>query len=153
MEVRIIEGKRMSIVGSVSTGATVGDIDIEKLWSEFLTHLDAIEHRVEGTTYEIHQWDETVGKHSCMTGVEVTKIDDVPLHLLLKRLPDCRYAVFTHHFSDGGYREAYRRIDEWLESSQYVMANDFDIQCYDERFQGPEHPESVVELRIPIRAR
>jgi predicted transcriptional regulator YdeE len=26
----------------------------------------------------------------------------------------------------------------------------FDIQCYDERFKGPDNPESVVEIYVPI---
>jgi hypothetical protein len=32
-------------------------------------------------------------------------------------------------------------------------AHPFDIQCYDERFLGPENPESILEIHVPVKSR
>ena len=72
----------------------------------------------------------------CLNGVEVQKIEVVPIELFAKVVPACRYAVFTHRFTDGGFDDAFKIADAWLNNSENVLAFPFDIQCYDERFKG-----------------
>ena len=74
----------------------------------------------------------------------------MPTELFAKVIPSCRYAVFTHHFKDGGFRDAFKTVYKWIEESDYVPAYAFDIQCYDERFKGPEDPDSVIEILVPV---
>lgn len=91
--------------------------------------------------------------HFCLIGFEVEKIEGVPTELFVKVVPPCRYAVFTHQFSDGGFGDVFEAVYGWLNKSDYVPAYAFDIQCYDERFKGPDNPESVLEIYVPIKPR
>ncbi len=152
MEVKMIEGREMTIVGTVAVGESVDDINIGQLWERFERKYSAIKYKIDGKDYELHFEDDSAPKrHLCFIGVEVTAIVDLPLELFVKVVPGYTYAVFIHCFSDGGYQEAYRQIDQWLSSSQYQAAASFDIQCYDKRFKGPDNPESVLEFYVPVK--
>ncbi len=154
MQVKIVEQEGMILVGVVAVGSSVEDIDISKLWQRFIAKYGDVQRKVEGKNYEMHVWDELAPpKHYCFIGVEVEEIKDLPIELFMKAIPRHTYAVFTHCFRDGGYGQAYKNIDKWLKSSQYTDPYNFDIQCYDERFQGPDDPESVMEFYIPVKSR
>ena len=152
MEPRFVEKPEMTLVGIVGCGSTVGELDIHGLWKRFIDeHGESIKHQVKGKSYELHIEEETLPKmHFCLIGVQVQKLEDVPIELFAKGVPACKYAIFTHHFKEGGYGDAFKVVSDWLENSEYAAAHCFDIQCYDSRFQGPDDPESVLEIWVPI---
>lgn len=61
-------------------------------------------------------------------------------------LPPARYEIFTHNLADGGFGGAYRKIEEWMKSSEYEEAYPFEVQCCGES-------ESELDYWIPIKAR
>jgi AraC family transcriptional regulator len=151
MEPHFVEKPEMILVGIVGCGSDVGQLDIHGLWQRFEAHSKDIKHQIEGKAYELHIEEETLPQmHFCLAGVEVHKIEDMPIELFAKLIPPCRYAVFTHNFSDGGFGHAFKSVYNWLDESEYTAAYHFDIQCYDERFKGPDNPESVIEIFVPI---
>jgi len=91
--------------------------------------------------------------HFCLVGVEVPRLEDLPLELFAKVVPACEYAVFTHQFRDGGFSHAFKAVYDWLQNSEYPPAYPFDIQCYDSRFKSPEDPESILEIWVPVKPR
>ncbi|MFU8796602.1 MAG: GyrI-like domain-containing protein, partial [Dehalococcoidia bacterium] len=122
-----------------------------ELWERFDGHIKDIKHQVEGKSYEIHIQEETTPPmHFCLVGVEVRKIEDLPVELFAKVVPACEYAVFTHHFRDGGFRYAFKAVYDWLENSEYTSTYHLDVQCYDSRFRSPEDPESILEIYVPV---
>jgi len=74
---------------------------------------------------------EKTGVFEVMVGVEVDKIESIPLLMIAKILPAGKYALFTlkgeEITSDWGY-EIY---ENWLEKSIYKSRSDFNIQYYD----------------------
>ncbi len=152
MEPRFVEKPEMTFVGIVGFSPDVRQLDISGLWERFNERSKSIKHQVEGKAYELHIQEETSPPmHFCLIGFEVEKVEDVPIELFAKIIPSCRYAVFTHRFSDGDFSDAFRAVYGWLEKSDYAPAHHFDIQCYDERFKGPEYPESVLEIYVPVK--
>jgi len=155
MKPEFIEKPEMTLVGLVGCAPEVGKLDIGGLWQRFdERHSLSIKHQVEGKGYEIHIEEQTTPPmHFCLVGVEVGKIEDLPIELFAKVVPACEYAVFTHHFKDGGFGHAFKAVYDWLENSEYAPAHQFDIQCYDSRFKGPDDPESIIEIWVPVTSR
>jgi len=70
------------------------------------------------------------------------------IYLIAK--PTGNYLKYTHKFSKGGYAQAFESLYDWLDDSDYEPAYAFDVQCYDERFNGPDDPESIIEILVPM---
>lgn len=154
MKPELVKKPEMTLVGLVGCAAHVSQLDICGLWERFDGHSKSIRHQVEGKSYEIHiQEEKTPPMHFCLVGVEVRRIEDLPVELFAKVVPACEYAVFTHRFGDGGFGHAFKTVYDWLENSEYAPAYPFDIQCYDSRFKSPEDPESVIEIYVPVTSR
>lgn len=151
MEPEIVEKPQMTLVGLVGCGADVSTLDIGGLWSRFERHVERIEHRIEGTGYEVHIEEETSPPmHFALVGVEVERIGDIPLELFVKVIPAWTYAVFTHRLGDGSFGSAFEAAYDWIRTSDYRPARPFDIQVYDQRFRCPDDPESVLEIMVPL---
>jgi AraC family transcriptional regulator len=151
MEPKIVKKPEMILVGVVDCAPDVGQMDIHALWERFTRHDPHIQHQIEGTGYELHiQEEHTPPMHFCLTGVEVREIENLPLECFAKVIPPCKYAVFTHAFSQGGYGAAYQAVSDWLQESGTKTSHPFDLQCYDARFKGLEDPDSVFEILVPI---
>ncbi len=154
MKPELVKKPEMTLVGLVGCAAHVSQLDICGLWERFDGHSKDIRHQFEGRSYEIHIQEQTTPPmHFCLVGVEVRKIEDLPLELFAKVVPACEYAVFTHRFGDGGFGHAFKAVYDWLENSEYAPTYQFDIQCYDSRFKSPEDPESILEIWVPVRPR
>ncbi len=152
MKPEFVKKPEMTLVGLVGCAPEVGQLDIVGLWQRFEdNHSRSIKHEVEGKGYEIHIEEETTPPmHFCLVGVAVRRIEDLPVELFAKVVPACEYTVFTHHFRDGGFGDACKAVHEWVANSDYTPAYGFDIQCYDSRFKGPEDPESIIEIWVPV---
>jgi predicted transcriptional regulator YdeE len=140
MEPRIVDLPQMILVGMVQSAPSVAEIDIAGLWDRYLKNCQGIEAEVEGAGYELHvQTPAEPPMHLCL-----------PMEMVHKVLPACKYAVFTHRVADG-YASVYGRINRWLESSEYEEAHPYDFQLFDSRFTTMEDPESIQDIYVPIR--
>lgn len=154
MEPQIITKDQMSLVGIIGSSADVSGLNIHGLWERFGEYDQNIKNQVGEKGYELHIEEEILPKiHFCLVGVEVEKIEDMQNELFAKVIPLCQYAVFTHRFKDGGYGDAFKAAYQWVRESGFEAAYPFDIQCYDDRFRGPDDPESIMEIYIPIALR
>lgn len=154
MEPEIKKLPELTLVGIVGCGPDVSQVDIAGLWERFIQQDASVQHQVEEKGYEVHIQEETnPAMHFCLVGVEVSKIEGLPIEMFVKVLPACDYAVFTHQFKDGSYGVAFKKAYDWVANSQYVSAYPYDIQCYDSRFKSPDDPESVFEICLPIRVK
>ncbi len=153
MHPEIIKRKPMTLVGLVGTGENVGDIDIAGLWRRFTAQEDAIPQQVDREVgYELHiHISDQQDRHLTLIGVEVEKIEALPMEMLAKIVPGGTYARFTHYFKDGGFGEAFKRVYKWVDGSDYEPAYPFDIQVYDARFTGAKDPDSVLEILVALQ--
>jgi AraC family transcriptional regulator len=151
MEPQFVDKPEMTLVGIVGCASDVNHLDIHGLWERFSEQSEEIRHPIEGVGYELHMEREALPPmHFCLVGVEVEKIEALPIELFAKVIPAGRYAVFTHRFAEGGYDDAFRAVYEWIGNSAYALAHPFDLQCFDARFRGSGDPESVIEIHVPI---
>ena len=102
---------------------------------------------IEFYTEEFH----SEGKWFYMACREVKDLSSVPVNMVGKVIPEHQYAVFTSRgLSEikNTFQFAYK---EWLPKSEYVPADCFDFELYDDRFKGADNPETVIDIYIPIK--
>lgn len=143
------------------TSAGPDSSSIMSLWNFYNKYDAAIPGRISGKWYEVHgcvggETGEILPaeeRHFCLVGAEVKTLQEMPLPLCAWVLPAGKYAIFEHNFADGGFDMAFKAIDDWFasESSGFTRLGEFDIQVYDERFKGPESPDSVIEVWVPVK--
>jgi AraC family transcriptional regulator len=133
--------------------------EIGRLWKRFMTYLgevgDQIRHvKPGGGFYELHidhPEMELTGEFEIFVGVEVDRLEDVPVRLSIKILPPAKYAVFTFTGQDI-VADWSAELQAWLTTSGYQRAYAYGFQLYDERFKGMDRiDESVLDMYVPVR--
>jgi AraC family transcriptional regulator len=139
--------------GGWSEGNAIG-----QLWKRFEAFYQgkkgSLKHAVSESGYEV--WIDFEGEKDTknkyiFVGVEVEKIEDLPLELVARTLPETRYAVFT--LKGPEIKTGPSRIwKEWLPESGLVPSFDYLIEYYDsQRFKGLGNPDSELDFMVPIR--
>ena len=166
MEPRIIEKGQIMLVGfsffgdpfAESSGWTEEN-EIGRLWNRFTTYLtghrDRIKHiKDDAFAYEVHvESEETAAKghREIFIGVEVEKLEDVPVEMLVKVLPPVQYAVFTLK-GEQITSDWSRMIWEWMSVAGYESAYEYGFQLYDQRFKGLDNLEgSELDVYVPVK--
>ena len=165
MEPIIIEKPAITLVGmsfygdpfETSAGWTEEN-QIGRLWERLMAYLaehsESIQHRsAVQASYEVHIYGPetmTKGLFEVFVGIQVERIEAVPVELLVKILPPTTYAVFTlagKQISSDWHLE----INQWIGQAGYQHALPFSIQYYDQRFKGlGKIEESVLDVYMPI---
>jgi AraC family transcriptional regulator len=87
-----------------------------------------------------------------VAGVEVSSFDGLPEQFVQKVIPGGRYAVFTHR---GTLRMLPQTFDyiwgTWFLTTKEELDGREDFELYDGRFLGYDHPDSEVDLYIPVK--
>lgn len=102
----------------------------------------------ENTLYTMHgnvQFTE-------VAGLEVSSFDGLPETFVRKRIPGGRYAVFTHRGTLGMLPQTFSYIwGTWFLSTKEELDAREDFELYDHRFLGYDHPDSEIDLYIPVQ--
>ena len=166
MEPKIIDKDQIILVGfgffgdpfASSGGWTEGN-EIGRLWQRFETYLTNNMDRIKYLTnqevgYEVHiHHEETMSKghYEVFVGMEVEKLEDVPIELLVKILPPAKYAVFTL-VGEQITSDWFKMIKDWQLRSGYEQAYNYGFQFYDQRFKGLDKiEESILDVYVPIK--
>ncbi|MBA4699546.1 MAG: AraC family transcriptional regulator [Ruminococcus sp.] len=87
-----------------------------------------------------------------VAGTEVSSFEGLTEPFVQKIIPGGRYAVFTHR---GTLRMLPQTFDyiwgTWFLTTKEELDWREDFELYDERFLGYDHPDSEVDLYIPVR--
>ncbi|ACL21996.1 transcriptional regulator, AraC family [Desulfitobacterium hafniense DCB-2] len=87
-----------------------------------------------------------------VAGIEVSSFAGLTEPFVQKIIPGGRYAVFTHRGTLGMLPQTFDYIwGTWFLTTKEEMDWREDFELYDERFLGYDHPDSEVDLYIPIR--
>lgn len=87
-----------------------------------------------------------------MAAVEVDSFDNLPVNLVAKAIPANTYAVFIHHgVLDSRLKDTFQAAYQWLAASDYERAGPYDMEFYGPQFSGPQNPDSVLEIWVPVR--
>lgn len=86
-----------------------------------------------------------------VAAVEVESFDGLPEVFVPKVLPGGRYAVFTHKGSLARITNTFAYIwGTWFLHTKETLDWREDFELYDSRFLGYNHPDSEVDIYIPI---
>jgi AraC family transcriptional regulator len=166
LEPTIIEQDELILVGlsffghPFQSGEWTEENEIGRLWDRFITYLrgygDRLKHiRNNEACYEVHiQHEETASKghFEVFVGLEVEKLEAVPVEMIVKILPPTKYAIFTlggTEITGDWPRQIYH---DWLPASGYQEAHNYNFQLYDQRFKGMDNlDESVIDVYVPVK--
>jgi AraC family transcriptional regulator len=132
---------------------------IGRLWKRFSTfydkNKDVIRHLESTSGYEL--WIDFGGNDEpndvyIFIGVAVKKLQDVPLELVARILPETKYVVFTLKGGDINSDWPSKVATQWLTDIGLERSYPYIIEYYDSvRFKGPDNPESELDIYVPIR--
>lgn len=166
MEPTIIEKRQMVLLGFGffgdpfrTSGGWTEENEIGRLWKRLMAywaeHRQRIKHvKTDAVMYEVHiEHGETAltGEFEVFVGLEVEKLEDVPVEMTVKILPPTTYAVFTLE-GERITSDWHMMIHEWMSGSGYQRAYPYGFQLYDERFKGVQHiDESILDVYVPVK--
>lgn len=87
-----------------------------------------------------------------MVGIEIDKLDPLLDEVAIKTIEGGRYAVFTHKGTIETLLKTYEYIwGSWFLFTKEEIDDRKDLEIYDERFLGPDNPQSQIDIYIPIK--
>lgn len=141
---------------------TLRDNVLPQLWGQFMSVSGQIPNRTagglglgiceacrEGNSLLIMNDDILFSE---VAAVEVNSFAGLPETFVPKILKGGRFAVFTHKGSLSNLKKTFDYIwGTWLMNTKEEVREGEDFETYDERFLGYDHPDSEIDIYIPIR--
>jgi AraC family transcriptional regulator len=120
-------------------------------WQRFNQSVDGIPGRIGQVAYGVCCNGDDSGNFDYIAGVEVSDFSDLPRQFSSVRIPEQRYAVFTHRDHISTIRRTVGTIwNQWLPASGLKAADAPNFERYDENFD-PLTGNGGLEIWIPVR--
>ena len=124
---------------------------IPGLWQRFHQSVAHIPGRIGKVAYGVCCNADDAGNFDYIAGVEVSDFSDLPSEFSRVRIPEQRYAVFTHRDHISSIRRTINTIwNQWLPASGLKAADAPNFERYDENFD-PLTGNGGLEIWIPVR--
>ncbi len=142
------------------SGGWTEENEIGRLWSRFLAywgpHRSQVAHvKNEKVMFELqvyHAETPQTGEFEVLAGVEVERLEALPVELSAKIIPAGTYAVFTIAGEQIASDWPKLIYGAWMSRLKYEVDHTFSLLRYDERFKGMQQlDESAVDVYIPVR--
>jgi AraC family transcriptional regulator len=125
--------------------------NIPAQWQRFVPYLGHIPGQVGQTAYGVLCNSDDAGNTEYLSGVEVSDFSRLPAELSRLRIPEQRYAVFTHRDHIASIRRTWFTIlNKWLPESGYQAAEGPEFERYGKEFDG-RTGLGGLEIWIPIK--
>lgn len=125
---------------------------IPGLWQRFHQEVVDIPARVGNVAYGVCCNSDDAGNFDYIAGVEVADFSDLPRRFGRIRVPEQRYAVFTHADHVASIRRTMNTIwNQWLPVSGFNVADAPTFERYDEAFD-PATGNGGFEIWVPVKA-
>jgi len=167
MKPKIIDRRKITLVGMdfygnpyQEAGGWSAQNAIGQLWSRFnriyTTKKDTIKHLASESGYELwidFEGEEDKNNNYIFVGAEVNTLDDLPLELVAKILPETRYAIFTLKGDEIKSDWPSKVITQWLPEAGLEQSCSFIIEYYDiQRFKGIDNANSELDIYVPVKS-
>ena len=120
-------------------------------WQRFAQSVENIPGRVGKVAYGVCCNGDDSGNFDYIAGVEVSDFSDLPREFSRVRIPEQRYAVFTHRDHISTIRRTINTIwNDWLPASGLKAADAPNFERYDEKFDSLTG-NGGLEIWIPVR--
>ena len=124
---------------------------IPNLWHQFHRTVDHIPARIGKVAYGVCCNADDAGNFDYVAGIEVADFSDLPREFARVRIPEQKYAVFTHAEHISAIRRTVHTIwNHWLPASGMKAADAPSFERYDEKFD-PATGDGGLEIWIPVR--
>ena len=121
-------------------------------WQRFHQSVDSIPGRIGKVAYGVCCNGDDAGNFDYIAGVEVSEFSGLPREFGRVRIPEQRYALFTHRDHISSIRRTINAIwNHWLPSSGLKVADAPNFERYDEKFD-PLTGNGGLEIWVPVRA-
>ncbi|PCE23155.1 AraC family transcriptional regulator [Paraburkholderia acidicola] len=120
-------------------------------WQRFSTHFGKVPGQVGMVAYGVCYNADESGNFDYLCGVEVRDFSGVSAPLAHLRIPEQRYAVFTHREHVSTIRRTWSTIwNTWLPESGHAPADAPSFERYDEAFD-PVSGMGGFEIWLPLK--
>ncbi|SPP93623.1 AraC family transcriptional regulator [Bradyrhizobium vignae] len=124
---------------------------IPGLWQRFHQEVADIPARVGNVAYGVCCNADDAGNFDYIAGVEVADFSDLPRRFARIRIPEQRYAVFSHQDHVASIRRTVNTIwNQWLPASGFKAADAPNFERYDEKFD-PATGNGGFEIWVPVK--
>jgi AraC family transcriptional regulator len=124
---------------------------IPGLWQRFAQSAAHIPGRVGQVAYGVCCNGDDAGNFDYIAGVEVSDFSDLPREFSKVRIPEQKYAVFTHRDHISTIRRTVNTIwNQWLPASGLKAADAPTFERYDKNFD-PLTGNGGLEIWVPVR--
>jgi len=132
---------------------------IGQLWQRFNSFFtkkkDSIKHLASESGYELwidFEGEEDKKNNYIFVGVEVDTLDDLPLELVARILPETRYAIFTLKGDEIRSDWSSKILPEWLPEAGLEQSFTYIFEYYDsQRFKGINDSNSELDIYVPVK--
>ncbi|MGH8285951.1 MAG: AraC family transcriptional regulator [Steroidobacteraceae bacterium] len=148
---RFESGKALLMAGLGERYTCETSAGIPAQWQRFLPHLGKIPGQVGRAAYGVRCNFDDAGNFDYLCGVEVSDFSRLPADWSRLRIPERRYAVFSHRDHISAIRSTWNTIwNKWLPESGHEAADAPDFERYDEKFDSATGMGGV-EIWVPIK--
>jgi AraC family transcriptional regulator len=120
-------------------------------WQHFRQAVDDIPGRIGKVAYGVCCNGDDAGNFDYIAGVEVCDFSDLPREFSKVRIPEQRYAIFTHREHISTIRRTVNTIwNHWLPASGLKAADAPSFERYDENFD-PLTGNGGLDIWVPVR--
>jgi AraC family transcriptional regulator len=120
-------------------------------WQRFHQEVADVPGRIGQVAYGVCCNGDDAGNFDYIAGVEVPDFSDLPREFSRVRIPEQRYAVFTHRDHISTIRRTINTIwNHWLPASGLKVADAPNFERYDENFD-PLTGNGGLEIWVPVR--
>ena len=148
---RFATGKPLLIAGISERYSCENGAGIPNQWQRFHQSVANIPDRIGQVAYGVCCNGDDAGNFDYISGVEVSDFSDLPREFASVRIPEQRYAVFTHRDHISTIRRTVNTIwNHWLPASGLKAADAPSFERYDENFD-PLTGNGGLEIWVPVR--
>jgi AraC family transcriptional regulator len=148
---RFATGKPLLVAGVGERYACDSSAGIPGQWQRFHRSVGDIPDRVGKVAYGVCCNGDDSGNFDYIAGVEVSDFSDLPREFSRVRIPEQRYAVFSHKDHISTIRRTVNTIwNHWLPASGLKAADAPNFERYDENFDSLTG-NGGLEIWIPVK--
>jgi AraC family transcriptional regulator len=148
---RFAIGKPLLVAGVGERYTCESGAAIPGQWQRFHQSVDSIPGRIGKVAYGVCCNGDDAGDIVEVAGVEVSDFSDLPREFSRVRIPEARYAVFSHKDHISTIRRTVNTIwNQWLPASGLQAADAPNFERYDENFDSLTG-NGGLEIWIPVK--
>jgi AraC family transcriptional regulator len=150
---RFATAKALLVAGVGERFSHESGAGIPGLWQRFRQTVAHIPGRVGQVAYGVCCNGDDAGNFDYIAAIEVTDYSDLPREFSKVRIPEQRYAVFTHRDHVSTIRRTVSTIwNHWLPASGVKLADAPNFERYDTNFD-PATGNGGFEIWVPVTDR